>query len=233
MTPLSPEEIKSLRRCLNNFDHCCWNRHVLATIDHLRSELARQKSAYEELALRWTADGKKIVTLESRLQAAEAERDEFKRWRDAIDDAAVVNWTLTSENKDDPRKAINSLLVQAQKEALDPAISEPAEKLHAELARTRQELAEQIKVSHEQSARANDNLMACEILQLQLAQKDKAIAKAVQLGLELCSHVPFGALAYQGHQSKIKRVQEIKKALSEIAQIESNSTTGDDKGDAK
>lgn len=51
---------------------------------------------------------------------------EMLRWKDAVIDAGVVNWTLSTENKDDPRKAINDLLCQVRLESLDPAISKPA-----------------------------------------------------------------------------------------------------------
>jgi len=55
---------------------------------------------------------------------------ELEGWKQAVIDAAVINWTLTKENKDDPRKAINDLLVMAEQQALDPLISKPAAELH-------------------------------------------------------------------------------------------------------
>lgn len=68
-----------------------------------------------------------------------AERDgaraELAKWKDAIIDAAVVNWTYQKAREDDPRAAVHALLCQAQLEALDPAISETAAKLKAEGAR--------------------------------------------------------------------------------------------------
>ncbi len=68
-------------------------------------------------------------------QQAEQERDE---WRDAVIDAAVVNWTYQKAHETDPRAAIHALLCQAQREALDPVISEEAAKLHAQLTASEQ-----------------------------------------------------------------------------------------------
>lgn len=53
------------------------------------------------------------------------------KWKDAIIDACVVDWVLTAEHENDPRKAVNDLLCWQQKLALDPAVSEDAAKLHA------------------------------------------------------------------------------------------------------
>jgi hypothetical protein len=61
-----------------------------------------------------------------RIAALEAELEEAKRWKDAVDDAGVVHWTLTSETANDPRKAIGALLDTNAQWALDPAISSDA-----------------------------------------------------------------------------------------------------------
>lgn len=53
-----------------------------------------------------------------------------KAWQEAVIDAAVVNWTLSTENANNPRKAIADLIAQVQREALDPAISAPVHDLH-------------------------------------------------------------------------------------------------------
>lgn len=50
-------------------------------------------------------------------------------WKDAVIDAAVVDWVYTAEHEVDPRKCINDLLVYQQKIALDPAISQAAMEL--------------------------------------------------------------------------------------------------------
>lgn len=57
---------------------------------------------------------------------AESRVHELQAWKDAVIDAAVVNWTFTKEHENNPRLAIAALLAQAQKEALDPVISKEA-----------------------------------------------------------------------------------------------------------
>jgi len=47
-------------------------------------------------------------------------------WRDALIDALVVNFILSPENENDPRKAIQDLIAWEQKLALDPAVSQDA-----------------------------------------------------------------------------------------------------------
>lgn len=47
-------------------------------------------------------------------------------WKEAIIDAAVIDWVYTKEHEENPRKAINDLLCHAQRLALDPAVSEDA-----------------------------------------------------------------------------------------------------------
>lgn len=80
------------------------------------------------------------------LARAEQERD---AWKDAIIDAAVVDWIYTAEHETNPRKAVNDLLCWQQTIALDPAISKPAhdlveraERAEAELARAEQTIRE-------------------------------------------------------------------------------------------
>lgn len=50
-------------------------------------------------------------------------------WKDAITDAAVVNWTYKKEHEENPRAAVNALLCQAAAIAVDPSVSEEAAKL--------------------------------------------------------------------------------------------------------
>lgn len=52
------------------------------------------------------------------------------KWKDAIIDAAVVDWVYTKEMEDDPRLTVNSLLAWQAKLALDPAVSKEAHDLH-------------------------------------------------------------------------------------------------------
>lgn len=78
-----------------------------------------------------------VRTLLNELTAVEAERDEARRWKEAVEDAAVVSWTLSEANENDPRKAINDLLCCAQDMALDPLVSETAKKWQDQLASAR------------------------------------------------------------------------------------------------
>lgn len=50
-------------------------------------------------------------------------------WKESLIDAAVVNWVLSSENADDPKKMIYDLMACVVREALDPAISKDALRL--------------------------------------------------------------------------------------------------------
>ena len=59
-----------------------------------------------------------VRTLLNELAAVAAERDEARRWKEAVEDAAVVSWTLSEANENDPRKAINDLLCCVQDMAL-------------------------------------------------------------------------------------------------------------------
>lgn len=53
-------------------------------------------------------------------------KDDRDKWRDAVIDAAVVNWTYTKQDAIDPKGTVNRLLCCAERMALDPRISEGA-----------------------------------------------------------------------------------------------------------
>lgn len=55
-------------------------------------------------------------------------------WKDAIIDAAVVDWVYCKEHETDPRKAVNDLLAWQAQIALDPAVSKEAANLHQRIA---------------------------------------------------------------------------------------------------
>lgn len=59
---------------------------------------------------------------------------ELEKWKDAIVDAGVVNWTLSEENANDPRRAVGDLLTLQTQIALDPKVSQPADELHSRIA---------------------------------------------------------------------------------------------------
>lgn len=71
----------------------------------------------------------KDIALNKEQFAHEDTARELKRWKDAVTDALVVDCVLSGENKNDPKKAINDLCCQAADYALDPRISEAAQKL--------------------------------------------------------------------------------------------------------
>ena len=50
-----------------------------------------------------------------------------KIWKDAVLDELVINWELTSEHKDNPRKAVTDLVRGEVAQALDPTISQAAQ----------------------------------------------------------------------------------------------------------
>jgi hypothetical protein len=60
-------------------------------------------------------------------------------WKDAILNAAIVDWIYTSEHEQNPRKAVNDLLTHQISLALDPAVSEQAAEWMSELERLREE----------------------------------------------------------------------------------------------
>lgn len=60
--------------------------------------------------------------------------DEVDKWRNAVVDAAVINWTYAKEDEENPYLAVCKLLACAAQEALDPQISLEAKKLHDRIA---------------------------------------------------------------------------------------------------
>lgn len=60
--------------------------------------------------------------------------ESLRKWKDAITDAGVVNWTLSEENANDPQKAIADLLSMQWRQALDPAVSQEAAALRRKAA---------------------------------------------------------------------------------------------------
>ena len=74
------------------------------------------------------------------LHSLEAEAASLREWKQAVIDAGVVNWTLSTEWENDPRRAIQDLIVMAGEIALDPTVSEEAAKLHAKARRWREAL---------------------------------------------------------------------------------------------
>ena len=53
----------------------------------------------------------------------------YRGWREAVHDELVTTWTLSAENKDDPRKALQDIINWHVRVALDPAVSSDAQAL--------------------------------------------------------------------------------------------------------
>lgn len=86
-----------------------------------------QRTEIQSLAdLRWYPyiSGSQIVELQEQADLAAG----LRAWKDAVEDAAVVHWTLNDENANDPRKAVADLIAMVQRMDFDPAISEVAAK---------------------------------------------------------------------------------------------------------
>jgi hypothetical protein len=55
--------------------------------------------------------------------------EDLSRWRTALVEAAIVDWSISNENMDDPKKMLNDIVVNNMRQALDPSISGDAVKL--------------------------------------------------------------------------------------------------------
>ena len=53
----------------------------------------------------------------------------YRGWRETVHDELVTTWTLSAENKDDPRKALQDIINWHVRVALDPAVSSDAQAL--------------------------------------------------------------------------------------------------------
>jgi len=73
--------------------------------------------------------------------------EEATKWKEAVIDAAVVDWTLTAENVNNPRKCVEDVLAWQSKLALDPAVSKEAHDLHDALEQAQRSLAECYRLS--------------------------------------------------------------------------------------
>jgi vacuolar-type H+-ATPase subunit I/STV1 len=74
-------------------------------------------------------------TLERELAAA-------KEWKDAVINAAVVGWTYSAADEDDPSGCLSKLLAASAQIALDPQVSSDAEAL---IERGRQEMRAEVE----------------------------------------------------------------------------------------
>lgn len=118
----------------------CVRTEMQKTIDALRADVQRMEAEVQRLTeerddanRRQAADRQsalanwaKYETEKARADAAELDRD---RWRDAVIDASVVNWTYKKSYETDPKGAIDDLIAQVMREALDPVISTGAAEL--------------------------------------------------------------------------------------------------------
>jgi hypothetical protein len=92
-------------------------------------------------AIRQAFDSPTVANIERvatvALEAAEQQVAALQEWKDAVIDAAVVDWIYTKEHETNPRKAVNDLLAWQAKLALDPAVSKEAHDLHEQIAALR------------------------------------------------------------------------------------------------
>ena len=139
-----------------------------------------------------------ILHLGVQVRALEQERD---RWKNAIIDACVVDWVLTKEHETNPRKAINDLLVQAQRIALDPAVSKPAAELHDRIKALEREINGD--GSHNPDPVVSLGLRACLALNREqialLTQERDALLTKQSVGLAWQQ----SALRLQGHHREV------------------------------
>ena len=97
------------------------------------------------------------------------ELEEANKWKIAVIDRAIVNWSYKKEHETDPRLAMNDVLNAEIQIALDPKISKPAKdlvdkgnaKLQAEVDRLREALG---FYADEQNYHHPLNNVFCEIL---------------------------------------------------------------------
>ena len=130
-----------------------------------------QAISEENTTLRWQLR-------EATEQLDEARREQ-QRWKNAIIDAAVVGWTYQAVHEADPHAAINALLVQAQREALDPAISQDAINLIAiARAETWLEAAQIVFAEAGQRVIFDDRQLTVDTMLRRLGQVMEAKAKA-------------------------------------------------------
>lgn len=87
----------------------------------------------------WVDEGRAMARELIERRAADAAKDaEIERlceWKNAIEDAAVVDWVFTGDN---PRNVVNALLANQARIAIDPLVSEDAAKMHGEIAKLRE-----------------------------------------------------------------------------------------------
>lgn len=113
-------------------------------------EMAKVQDELISMCVRWAADPAAADAADWRTSAVKhqldkealeagaralEEREELSRWKDELTDIGVVNWVLSAENKNDPRRLIADIVQQNVKEALDPAVSKEAAALVARAVR--------------------------------------------------------------------------------------------------
>lgn len=92
----------------------------------LAAALERSKLAEADYEACKKVDHAFVEAMKITLKNAEAERD---LWKNAVIDGCVVRHIYTKEHDTDPRKALNDCAVWDQQAAIDPAISEDAQRL--------------------------------------------------------------------------------------------------------
>ena len=131
---------------------------------------------------------------------------EALKWREAVTDAAVISWTLSPENENDPRRAVADLLAMQSAQALDPAVSREAAEWRDKLAEARRERAQlevvrcreivEIRAERDEAVewigvvrtalidaggKSGDRAVALENLRRVIAERDEALAKVAAI----------------------------------------------------
>jgi hypothetical protein len=134
----------------------------LGSIDALmaRRPALDKPTRYENIAHAITVAGQKtdevarleadVARLDSSLREVRERKDQritelvqqLSRWKDEITDMAVVDWSLSEANKDNPKQMVADMIENAVRQALDPAISADAQKLIDQGMRVNQRVCE-------------------------------------------------------------------------------------------
>ena len=120
-----------------------------AYAEAFEAEVRELKAERDRLQSEWTIMVQEAQAISGVAQEAVAERDRLRAWKAAVEEAGVVNWTLTAENENDPRKAVAALLAMQSQQALDPAISREAAKWRDNNDRLRAEVDRLKRITHQ------------------------------------------------------------------------------------
>lgn len=112
---------EAAQAALEQWDKVSGVFRMTAETEALRAALAKP----EKEAPRYVGDARKhVICICPDCVAAN-----YRGWREAVHDELVTTWTLSAENKDDPRKALQDIINWHVRVSLDPAVSSDAQAL--------------------------------------------------------------------------------------------------------